>query len=137
MTLPDFMISDIDFTMQSGLAATLELINTSGAGVGGAGLQIINNNNLVASSSCTTCFGGVVCPQLLINPFCQDTPYTGVFPGFVLTGPTGNLAVNDQSYIEYIGTAYLTSVVPLPCSMKTMQYANDGAAVKKPYSIYY
>jgi hypothetical protein len=92
LTLPDFMITDIDFTTQGNGAATFNARNISGTGAGlGAAVLIVNNNSLCPSN-------------LLINPFCQGfTPPP--FAGFVLTGPTGVLTINDQTYIEYVGTA--------------------------------
>ncbi len=94
LTLPNFMISDIDFGAQSGASANFVTTNLSGFGTGSA-LEIINNNSL--------------CPDegLLINPFCIPVINTfpgGVVSGFVLTGPTGVITVGNETYIAYIGT---------------------------------
>ncbi len=137
LTLPDFSIGDIDFSMPTNATPNFvveSLFLGDGAKIpgDGANVQIVNNNQQD-------------CQQLLYNPFCQSTPYTGVLSGFVLTAPS-TITVNDQSYIEYIGTATNTCCTftlydecGVPMTMQRLRNASalivDSPSIDLPASI--
>ena len=89
LTLPNFSIADIDFSFPAATTPNF-VVSSLVPGTNGS-LQIINNNQ-------------EDCRQLLYNSFCQAAPYSGNLPGFILTAP-GTITINDQTYLEYIGTA--------------------------------
>lgn len=93
----EFLLSDIDLAEPAGKEAKL-LIDNSTA-----------NNPEPVPSSVRLINENEKCPNLLIDPFCDDA-FTGTQFGFVL-GANGSLQVNNCSYFDYIGT--VTNFVPV------------------------
>jgi hypothetical protein len=97
LTVPsdtEFLLTDIDLAVPAGLEAKFEIANSLGGDVPSS-VRLINENQK--------------CPNLLIDPFC-DNAFTGTQFGFVL-GANGLLQVDNCSYFDYIGT--VTNTVPV------------------------
>lgn len=97
----DITLSDIDLTSAQGSesTATFNIINNNGP-LAWSGLLVVNNNMQWA--------------QLRSNPWCEAI-VSNTSVGFVL-GETGLVALNDNTYLDYVGTvtnySYNPSVLP-------------------------
>jgi len=127
LTNPNLLLSDINMNQQAG--ADAEFI-----------VEAVGNDAcslLPANGSITIVNENFLCPDgLMIDPFCIPqirAPLNGYILGFILSGPSGVLTVNDQTYIAYIGTTTNTCCdfqLPDSCGiLEPLQRLRNGSAM--------
>lgn len=92
----DITLADLDLTSLTGDRTFVRIFNEQSDNSAFSGLLVINNNT--------------VWRQLDSNPWCEPV-VSDTHVGFVL-GANGTLAIDDNSYLDYVGTVSNITVLP-------------------------